>query len=50
LAPAILSGTYTDLWLYLTAVPVAAAAVALVWKPRAVDIYDRGPGRVVAEP
>jgi glycerol uptake facilitator-like aquaporin len=50
LAPAILSGTYTDLWLYLTAVPVAAAAVALVWKPRAVDIYDRGPGRIAAEP
>ncbi len=45
LAPAVLSGTYTDLWLYLTAVPIAAALVALAWKPRAVDISDRGPGR-----
>jgi glycerol uptake facilitator-like aquaporin len=45
LAPAILSGTYTDLWLYLIAVPLGSLAVAAVWRPRAVDIFDRGPGR-----
>lgn len=46
LAPAILSGTYTDLWVYLVAVPVAAIVIALLWRPRTVDIQDRGPGRV----
>lgn len=45
LAPAVLSGTYTDLWMYVVVVPVAALAVAAAWKPRAVDIEDRGPGR-----
>ena len=50
LAPAVLSGTYTDLWLYLTAVPLAATLLALVWRPRAVDIADRGPGRLTAAP
>jgi aquaporin NIP len=45
LAPAILSGTYTDLWVYLTAVPLAGLLVAAVWKPRSVDRFDRGPGR-----
>jgi glycerol uptake facilitator-like aquaporin len=45
LAPAILSGDYTDLWVYLTAVPLAALAVAAVWSPRSVDRLDRGPGR-----
>lgn len=45
LAPAVLSGTYTDLWVYLLAVPVAALAVAGVWKPRSVDRADRGAGR-----
>jgi aquaporin Z len=48
LAPAILSGTYTDLWLYLVAVPLGALAVAALWRPRAVDVLDRGPGRVDA--
>lgn len=47
LAPAVLSGTYTDLWVYLTAVPVAALMVASVWRPRAVDLRDRGPGRMI---
>lgn len=47
LAPAVLSGTYTDLWVYLVAVPIAAISVSLSWKPRAVDIQDRGPGRVL---
>jgi len=46
IAPAILSGTYTDLWVYLVAVPLAALAVALLWRPRSVDIADRGPGRL----
>jgi aquaporin NIP len=46
LAPAVLSATYVDLWVYLLAVPLAALAVALVWKPRTVDRLDRGPGRV----
>ncbi len=35
LAPALLSGTYTGLGLYLTIVPIAALAVALTWsRPR----------------
>jgi len=46
IAPAVLSGTYTDLWVYLVAVPVAAAVVAVLWRPRSVDIADRGAGRV----
>ena len=46
LAPAVLSGTYTDLWIYFLAVPVGAVCVALLWRPRAVDRLDRGPGRV----
>jgi aquaporin NIP len=45
LAPAVLSGTYTDLWVYLTAIPLGALVVAAVWKPRSVDRLDRGPGR-----
>jgi glycerol uptake facilitator-like aquaporin len=45
LAPAIVSATYTDLWVYLTAVPLGALLVAAAWKPRAVDRLDRGPGR-----
>jgi aquaporin NIP len=46
IAPAVLAATYTDLWVYLLAVPLGAVAVALVWKPRAVDRLDRGPGRL----
>lgn len=49
IAPAVLSGTYTDLWVYLVAVPLAAAVVAVLWRPRSVDIQDRGPGRVETE-
>lgn len=45
LAPAILSATFTDLWVYLTAVPIGAILVAALWKPRSVDRLDRGPGR-----
>lgn len=50
LAPAILSGTYTDLWVYVLATLLAAGAIATVWKPRAVDIADRGTGRADASP
>jgi len=46
LAPAVLSGSYAGLWVYLLAVPVAAVLVALVWRPRSVDLSDRGPGRI----
>jgi MIP family channel proteins len=46
IAPAVLSSTYTDLWVYLVAVLLAAVVVALLWKPRAVDRLDRGPGRL----
>jgi aquaporin NIP len=45
LAPAVLSGTYTDLWVYLIAVPMAAVAVAAIWRPKAVDVANRGVGR-----
>jgi len=45
LAPAVVSGTYAFLWVYLLAVPLGAAAVAAVWRPSSVDIADRGPGR-----
>jgi len=46
IAPAVLSGTYLDLWLYLIAVPLGALVVAALWRPRAVDRLDRGPGRL----
>jgi glycerol uptake facilitator-like aquaporin len=49
IAPAVLSGTYTDLWVYLVAVPLAALVLAAAWRPRAVDIEDRGPGRIDAD-
>jgi len=49
LAPAVLSGTYTDLWLYLIAVPLGALLVAALWRPKAVDRLDRGPGRLDVE-
>lgn len=49
LGPAIVSGTYTDLWVYLSAVPLAAAFVAAAWRPRSVDRLDRGPGRLTIE-
>lgn len=46
IAPAVLSSTYTDLWVYLLAVPLGALLVAALWKPTAVDRLDRGPGRI----
>jgi glycerol uptake facilitator-like aquaporin len=45
LAPAVVSGTYIDLWVYLISVPLAAVAVAALWRPRSVDREDRGIGR-----
>lgn len=50
IAPAVLSGTFTDLWVYLVAVPAAAIVVAAVWRPRSVDVADRGVGRVEPDP
>jgi aquaporin NIP len=49
IAPAVLSGTYTGLWVYLIATPFAALLVAAVWRPRSVDRQDRGPGRTAAD-
>jgi len=49
LAPAVVSGSYADLGLYLTVVPLAALLVALAWRPRAVDRLDRGPGRTAVD-
>lgn len=46
LAPALLSGTFTDLWVYVTAVPLGALLIAALWRPRTVDRLDRGPGRL----
>ncbi|MHB8351700.1 MAG: MIP/aquaporin family protein [Thermoplasmata archaeon] len=46
IAPAVLSGSYTDLWVYLLAVPAGALLVAWVWQPISVDLRDRGPGRI----
>lgn len=37
IAPAVLSGTYTDLWVYLVSVPLAALAVAAAWGSKAVE-------------
>lgn len=45
IAPAVLSGVYTDLGFYVLIALLAALAVSLVWTPRSVDLLDRGPGR-----
>ncbi len=45
IAPAVLSGSYDGLWVYLIAVPLGALLVALAWRPRSVDRRDRGVGR-----
>jgi aquaporin Z len=46
IAPAVLSGSFADLWVYLVSVPVGALLVALAWRPRSADRRDRGPGRL----
>jgi len=46
IAPAVLSGSFTDLWVYLICVPLGALAVAVAWRPTSVDRLDRGPGRL----
>jgi aquaporin NIP len=46
IAPAVLSGSFTDLWVYLVAVPFGALVIALTWRPASVDRLDRGPGRL----
>jgi aquaporin NIP len=50
IAPGVLSGNLTDIWLYLIAVPFGSLVVAGIWKPRAVDRLERGPGRLEGEP
>lgn len=45
IAPAVLSGSFSGLWVYLLAAPLGALAVAIAWRPRSVDLRDRGPGR-----
>lgn len=45
-APAVLASSYSGLWVYLIALPLAALVVAAAWKPKAVDIVDRGVGRI----
>lgn len=45
IAPAVVSGAYNGLWVYLVATALAGVIVAVAWKPRAVDRLDRGPGR-----
>jgi aquaporin Z len=45
LAPAFLSGTFTELWVYLTAVPLGALLVAALWRPGAPRRSSRDPGR-----
>ncbi|MFZ0891353.1 MAG: MIP/aquaporin family protein [Thermoplasmata archaeon] len=45
LAPAVLSSTYSDLWVYFVANIAGGLVVALFWRPRTVDRLDRGPGR-----
>ena len=46
IAPAVLSGSFTGLWVYLVAVPLGAVLMAVVWRPTSVDRQDRGPGRI----
>ena len=46
IAPAVLSGSFTELWVYLVAVPLGALCVAVAWRPTSVDRLDRGPGRL----
>lgn len=47
-APAVLSSTYAFLWVYLGATVLGALVVAILWRPRTVDLLDRGPGRADA--
>jgi len=49
IAPAVLSGSFADLWVYLVSVPFGALMVGLLWRPRSVDRRDRGPGRLQVE-
>ena len=49
IAPAMLSGSFADLWVYLIAVPLGALIVGLAWRPKSVDRRDRGPGRLEVE-
>ena len=44
LAPAVLSGTYTELWLYFVAVTSASLLMAAVWRRRAPHATSDAPG------
>jgi len=46
--PAVLSGAYSDIGLYLTVVPLAAIGVAVAWRPRAIGLADRGADRLAS--
>ncbi len=41
-APAVLSGTYTDLWAYVLTVALSGLAVALVWRARPTERLRNG--------
>jgi len=41
IAPAVVSGVYTDLWIYLIAQPLGALAVAAVWKVGRLHRWSR---------
>jgi len=45
IAPAVVSGTFTDLGFYILVPLLAAAVVAALWRARSADRLDRGPGR-----
>lgn len=49
IAPAVISGIYDGLWVYLVATALAGVIVAISWKPRAVDRLDRGVGRATVD-
>ncbi|MGI0067526.1 MAG: MIP/aquaporin family protein, partial [Thermoplasmata archaeon] len=46
IAPAVLSGVYTDLLAYIVVILAAGALLAFAWKPKSTDILDRGVGRL----
>ena len=49
-SPAVLSGTYTDLGLYLTVVPLASVAVAIAWGRRPFTTSARRAGAASEPP
>jgi aquaporin Z len=43
IAPAVLSGSFADLWVYLVSVPLGALMVGLAWRPKSINRRERGP-------